>query len=90
MTYVSITVFDSTEEYCAFLAVLAKQGYTRERTALHPANIIRKRNPKTNTRRVGYAIPYELKKGSGWRVVINNHTAEHNGDNRVIYFVKGD
>lgn len=88
MTYVTITVFDTTEEYCAFLMTLAKQGYVRTRTALHPANIIRKRNPKTKAHRVGYAIPYELKKGSGWRVTIHNNSAENNGDNRVIYFVK--
>ena len=88
MTYLTITMFDTREEYCSFLAILAKQGFKRVNASWQSNDLIRKRNPRTKVRRIGYAAPYEGKLGTGWRVYIHNHSSSHSGDSRVIYFVK--
>lgn len=86
MTYITITCFDTREEYCAFLACIISQGFRRHHSAHQACDIIRKRDPITGAKRIGYATPYIGKYGRGWRIHIHEHSAKHSGDNVVTYY----
>lgn len=86
MKYITITCFDTREEYCAFLACIISQGFRRHHSAKQACDIIRKRDPITEVRRIGFAIPYSGRYGRGWRIHLHIHSAKFCGNDHIIYY----
>lgn len=90
MRYITLTVFETIDDYCTFVSVLAKQGYKRLKSSWQSADVIRKYIPNSRDKLTGYAVPYDGTFGKGWKVYMHNFSSEHSGNNRVSYYIKED
>lgn len=75
-------VFETESDYCAFLKVLTKEGFTRHHAAKYP-----RMRPGRRYGHVGYCEKYNGIFGDGWKIVIFMPTTTTYND-RVIYYVK--